>query len=123
MKILVVDDERKIRNLYKKLLTLEHYEVIEAEDSQSATRSLLDETDIGLILLDINMPVMDGGILYNLIRRYDPKIKVIVTSAYPLEDQKKKIVEADDYYDKSYGTELLLEKVGSVMKKGGDNGR
>ena len=122
-KILVVDDEKKIRNLYRKLLTLEKYEVIEAEDSQSATHRLIDEQNVQLILLDINMPLIDGRVLYDLIRMYDPKIKVIVTSAYPLEDQKKKIVNADDYYDKAQGTEVLLEKVEHVLKGGKNDAR
>ncbi len=116
-KILVVDDERKIRDLYKRLLTLENYEVLEAEDSQTATHLLIREKDIRLILLDINMPLIDGVMLYNLIRMYDPKIKVIVTSAYTLEDQRRKIVSANDYYDKSQGTEVLIKKVGNALEK------
>jgi CheY-like chemotaxis protein len=116
-KVLIVDDERKIRSLYNKLLTFENYEVIEAEDSQSATHFLISEKDIRLILLDINMPLIDGGTLYDLVRMYDRNIKIIVTSAYPLEDQKNKIVRADDYYDKSQATEILIEKVKNVFKE------
>ena len=44
-----------------------------------------------------------------------PKIKVIVTSAYPLDDQKRLIVKADDYFDKSHGTELLLAKIKNLL--------
>lgn len=110
-KILIVDDEKKIRDIYRKLLTLEGYDVFEAEDVPAATRFLVNDEGIKLVLLDINIPQVDGGILYRLIRMLDAKIKVIVTSAYPLEDQKQKIIKADDYYDKSQGMDLLLEKV------------
>src|SRR5688572_23100418 len=100
-KIMIVDDDKKIRNLYRKLLLLEQYNVLEAENSHAATRLLMKEQDVSLVLLDINMPLFDGSVLYNLLRRFDRRIKVIVTSAYPLEDQKNRIREADDYYDKS----------------------
>ncbi len=116
-KILIVDDDKKIRNLYRKLFTLEHFTVLDAENSHAATRTLMKEQDISLVLLDINMPLFDGSVLYNLLRRFDRRIKVIVTSAYPLEDQKNRIREADDYYDKSQGTEVLLQKVRTALKE------
>lgn len=114
-KILIVEDEQRIRQIYRKLLTLEHYQVVEAEDSKTACRILLQDKDIQLILLDINLPVVDGGILYRMIRMMDPSVKVLVTSAYPIQDQKDKICRADDYYDKSQGTELLIKKVKSLI--------
>ncbi len=114
-KILIVDDEPKIRQIYKKLLLLEKYEVLEAEDARMASRFLIEDKSIDLVLLDINMPVVDGGILYRMIRMLDPKIKVLVTSAYPIQDQKNKIERADDYYDKSQGTYLLLEKIRRLL--------
>ena len=114
-KILVVDDEKKIRQIYGKLLSLERYDVLEAEDCASAARLLIDDTDIRLVLLDINMPFLDGGVLYRMIRMLDAKLKVIVTSAYPLQDQKNRIEKADDYYDKTQGIRVLLEKVKRVF--------
>jgi two-component system, OmpR family, response regulator ResD len=115
-KILIVDDDKRIRSLYKKLLALENYPVLEADSSHAATRLLMKEPDVALVLLDINMPVFDGSVLYNLLRRFDSSIKIIVTSAYPLEDQKTRIQEADDYYDKSQGTEVLVEKIRHTLK-------
>lgn len=109
-RVMIVDDEEKIRTIYKKLLTLEDYEVFDAKDWEAATKLLASE-NIQAVLLDLNMPVVDGTALYEVIRRYYPKIKIIVTSAYPLEDQKHLVLEADDYFDKSHGTELLLEKI------------
>lgn len=114
-RILVVDDETKIRQIYKKLLVLENYEVVEAEDCSSAARKLVDDKNIQLVLLDINMPVLDGGVLYRMIRMLDPGVKVIVTSAYPMHDQKAIIEQADDYYDKSQGTHLLLQKIKQAL--------
>ena len=116
-KILIVDDELKIRQIYKKLLLLEHYQVLEAEDCAAAAQFLIDDQDIELVLLDINMPALDGSVLYRLIRMLDPKVKVIVTSAYPLQDQKNRIERADDYFDKSQSILILMQKVKQVLSE------
>ena len=116
-KILIVDDELKIRQIYKKLLLIEHYQVLEAEDCAAAAQFLIDDQDIELVLLDINMPELDGGVLYRLIRMLDPKVKVIVTSAYPLQDQKNRIERADDYFDKSQSILILIQKVKQVLSE------
>ena len=116
-KILIVDDELKIRQIYKKLLMFEHYQVLEAEDCSTAAQFLIDDKDIQLVLLDINMPVLDGGVLYRMIRMLDPRVKVIVTSAYPLQDQKNRIERADDYFDKSQSILILVQKVKQVLSE------
>ena len=113
--ILAVDDDKNIRSIYKRLLNLEHYEVLEAKDWEAAALSISGQRGISLILLDINMPVVDGSALYDVIRRYDPHMKIIVSSVCPLEDQKRLIANADDYYDKASATELLLEKIRNVL--------
>lgn len=118
-KILLVDDEEKIRRIYKSLLSLEHYEMLEAKDAEAAINLMEGQKDIGLILLDINMPLINGATLYEVINKtYHPRPRIIVTSAYPLEEQKQLIDKADDYYDKSQGTDVLLSKIRNVLKKG-----
>ena len=114
--ILVVDDEKKIRNIYRDLLTHEGYRVIEAEDGEAATMALLANPDIDLVLLDLCMPVVDGPAFYDVLRLFNPSIKVIVTSAYSLEDQKSLVREADEYYEKSQDTDSLLQKVRKVLR-------
>lgn len=114
-KIMVVDDEEKIRSIYKRLLALQHYDVVEAKDWEAAAKLLVNQPNIRVVLLDINMPVVDGSALYEVIRRHYPAMKIIVTSVYPLEDQRRLVLQADDYYDKSYGTDVLLEKIKNVL--------
>lgn len=114
-KILIVDDEEKIRRIYGALLTLENYEVITAEDWEVATTIILTRKDIALILLDINLPIVDGAALYDAIRLYDQNTKVLVVSAYPIEDQKRLVMKADDYFDKSQGTDTLIQKVNDLL--------
>lgn len=114
-KILVVDDEEKITRIYKRLLAPEGYEVFEAQDSHRATNLLITQGDMSLVLLDISMPRIDGAAFYEIAKQYNPEIKVIVTSVYPLEEQKRLIIRADDYYDKSQAVRILLSKVGRAL--------
>ncbi len=115
-KILVVDDEEKIRHAYKCLLELENYETLEAQDAETTFMLMTGQQDIRLILLDINMPCINGVTLYEVIRKfYGEHYKIIVSSVYPLEEQKRLVLNADDYYDKSQGIEVLLAKVRRVL--------
>lgn len=116
-KILVIDDEEKVRRIYSRLLTIEGFEVIEAQDADCANE-ILKKDDIDLVLLDIKMPIVDGSILYEIMQLFHKKVKVIVASVYPLDEQKRIIRGATDYYDKSEGIDLLLTKVKRVLKDG-----
>ena len=116
-KILLVDDCREIRSIYKMLLELEGYEVIEAEEWESAADLLLEHKDLDLVLLDIRMPGFTGDVVFDAIRLYNPKLRVVVSSIYPLEEQKRMILKADDYFDKSSGVDLLMRKVRHVLSE------
>ena len=109
--ILIVDDEKKIREIYKKLLLSEGFQVKEAEGSEEAANALIEDKTIGLMLLDIQMPIVNGAALYEMIRSYNSAIKIIVTSVYPLEEQRMLVSRADDYFDKSQGMGVLLAKI------------
>lgn len=115
-KILIVDDDKNIRRIYKRLLEVQGFEVTEAENGEAATIELLRERTFDLILLDVRMPVVNGAVFFDTVRLYNPEAKVIVTSAYSLEDQKRIIEEADDYYDKSSGTQTLFAKIRGVLE-------
>ena len=114
-KTLIVDDEAKVRSLYKKLLTLESFTVLEAENGEQAGLALIQNTDIDLVLLDIRMPIVSGAVLFDLIKLHNPKAKVIVTSVYPLDDQRRVINGTDGYHDNSEGTEMLLLRIKYVL--------
>ncbi len=115
--ILVVDDEEKIRETYRHLLLSESFEVLEAKNGEWVRLQLLQHNNIDLILLDIRMPVVNGQPLFDLIKVYSPNVKIIVMSAYSLEDQKEIIKEADDYFNKLEGVDELLSKIKSVLTK------
>lgn len=114
-KALIVDDEAKVRNIYKKILSSESFKVIEAENGEQAGLMLMQHNDIDLVLLDIRMPIVNGAVLFDMIKLQNPKAKVIVTSVYPLDDQRRVIDSADGYHDKSEGTEILLLRIKKVL--------
>lgn len=109
-KILIVDDQERIRRLYKLVFAKKGYLVLEAENTDKANETI-KKVNIDLMLLDIKMPEADGTILYEITRVFHKGIKVIVSSVYPLDDQKNLIKGAVDYYDKSEGIKVLKEKV------------
>lgn len=117
-RILVIDDERKIRQIYNNLLTPEGFEVIEASNAASANE-ILKEKKIDLILLDIKIPEVDGAVMYEVIQLFHKKVRVIVSSVYPVEDQRQIIIGAIDYHDKSQGTEILITKIKNALKEEG----
>ena len=70
LKIIVVDDESRMRKLVKDFLTKSNYEVIEAEDGAQAIDLFFEQNDIALIILDVMMPNMDGWQVCKEIREY-----------------------------------------------------
>lgn len=114
-KILLIDDDIKIRAIYREVLESEGYQVIESGDWNEATSILPLHRDTHIVLLDINMPEMSGDELFNAIRLYNPKIRIIMFSVCPVDEQRHLVYRADDYFDKSDGTEKLIQKVKRII--------
>ena len=112
--ILVVDDQERIRKIYKTVFTKQGYRVLEAKSAAEAD-DIVETSDIDLMLLDIKMPEVDGTVLYDVARLFRKDLKVIVSSVYSLDDQKHLIEGAVDYFDKSEGIKVLKEKVKKVL--------
>lgn len=70
IKILVVDDEARMRKLVKDFLSIKGYQVLEAGDGEEAVDLFFQQKDIALILLDVMMPKMDGWEVVKTIRKY-----------------------------------------------------
>jgi CheY-like chemotaxis protein len=109
-KILIVEDEEKVRCVYNTMLKNEGFEVLEAPDAIKASY-ILNREPVDIMLLDIKMPQVYGSIFYDIMQRSYKKVKVIVASVYPVDEQNKMIEGAADYYDKAQGLDLLLEKI------------
>lgn len=117
MKILVVDDEKLIRNVIKEYLLNEKYEVLEAENGFDALR-VLSENKVNLIILDIMMPKMDGYECLKEIRK-SLTIPVIMLSARKEEEDKLSgfNLGVDDYVTKPFSPKELVARVKAHLKR------
>jgi len=114
--IMIVDDEKEFRKKYKQLLKAEGYKVLEAPNAVEVANLLMrNKSLIDLILLDINLPQVDGREIFEVINEYAPTLDIIVTSVHPLQDQKLKIPRAIDYFNKSQSNDVLLKKVRNIL--------
>lgn len=116
-KILLADDDIRIRAIYRNALEAENCQIIEAIDGDEAMMALLQFPDIEVALLDIDMPVVPGDMFYDVLRLHSPSVRVIISSVYPLEEQKRLVIKADDYFDKSEGIDRLLSKVRNQLEQ------
>lgn len=115
-KILIIDDEEKIRTAYRTVLTKEGFEILEARDAAQGISEMFRNEDIDLVLLDIKMAEMNGSRVMGIIEDYDLPFKVIVSSVYSVDEQKHFVPNANDYFDKVQGVDVLISKVKSVLR-------
>lgn len=117
MKILVVDDERLIRNVIREYLENEKYEVFEAENGFDALR-VLETNRVDLIILDIMMPRMDGFETLKEIRK-TKDTPVIMLSAMKEEEDKLSSFNlgVDDYITKPFSPKELVARVKAHLKR------
>lgn len=117
-KILVVDDEARMRKLLKDFLTTNNYEVLEAENGQKALEVFNLNPDINLIILDIMMPVLDGWSTLRELRKTS-KIPVIMLTARSEERDELFGFElgVDEYISKPFSPKILVARVDALLKR------
>lgn len=117
-KLLVVDDEMKIRDVIREYAEFNGYEVSEAEDGMAAVR-MCKEEDFDLIILDIMMPKLDGFSTCKEIKKFKPDIPVIMLSARGEEYDKLFGFELgiDDYIVKPFSPKELMARVNAVLTR------
>jgi two-component system, chemotaxis family, chemotaxis protein CheY len=119
MKILLVDDSRTIRNIQKNTLkTLGHEDVVEAADGLEALACIAKERP-ELMLVDWNMPNMDGITLIRKVRETDKTLPIIMVTT---EAEKSRVLEAvkagvNNYVVKPFTADTLAEKISQTMAK------
>ena len=119
MKLLVVDDEARIRELIKKYATFEQYEVTEAENGMQAVE-LCRQQDFDLIIMDVMMPDLDGFSACREIRKTS-SVPILMLSARGEEYDKLHGFELgiDDYVVKPFSPKELMMRVGAILKRSG----
>ena len=114
--ILLVDDEKKMRSRYKKVLKREGFRVVEAPNALEVANILMREkSSLDLIVLDINMREVGGRDIFDIIAEYAPGLLVIVSSVFPINEQKIRIPRAADYFCKGNKDSLLITKVRRIL--------
>lgn len=118
-RILIAEDEEKLRKIIKKYLTNEGYDVYEATNGQEAVDKYL-EYDVDLILLDVMMPVMDGWMALKIIRK-DSNVPVMMLTARTSEEDTVFGFElgADDYIAKPFRARELVARVKALLHRSG----
>ena len=114
--ILLCEDDPVIRGLYRKILELRGYRVIEAVDGNDAIMKFTEhQDDILLIVSDVMMPNKSGNQAYEEIRKINNEVKVIFSSGYNTETTKLLKDEGYHYLQKPYAPQLLLQKITEVL--------
>lgn len=118
MKILVVDDESRMRKLVSDFLTRKGYEVIEVADGIEAVDTFMENKDIALIILDVMMPGMDGWEVCREIRK-DSKVPIIMLTAKGEENDELHGFEcgADEYISKPFSPKILTARVDAILRR------
>jgi two-component system response regulator MprA len=118
MRILVVDDERPVRDALERALRLEGYEVELAADGQEALLSLARRS-ADAIVLDVLMPVLDGLETCRTLRRRDDKTPVLMlTARHEVSDRVAGLdAGADDYLVKPFALEELLARLRALLRR------
>lgn len=118
IKILVVDDESRMRKLVKDFLVRSNYEVLEAEDGEKALDIFFADNSIALIILDVMMPKMDGWQVCKEIRAYS-KVPIIMLTARTDERDELQGFQlgVDEYIAKPFSPKILVARVEAVLRR------
>ena len=117
-RILVADDDKNTRLLYKAVLQSENYEVITAENGEEAL-AVLDREHIDLVVLDIMMPKMDGYAFTRTLREVQNDLPILMVSArqLPADKQKGFLAGTDDYMTKPVDETEMLLRIRALLRR------
>ena len=118
LKILVVDDESRMRKLVKDFLVKRNFEVLEAENGADAIDVFFSKKDIALVILDVMMPKMDGWQVCREIRQYS-KVPIIMLTAR--SDERDELLGfelgVDEYISKPFSPKILVARVEAILRR------
>ena len=118
LKILVVDDESRMRKLVRDFLVKAGYEVVEAGDGEEAVDLFLQQKDIALIVLDVMMPKMDGWQVCREVRSYS-KVPIIMLTARGDERDELQGFQlgVDEYISKPFSPKILVARIEAILRR------
>lgn len=118
LKVLVVDDESRMRKLVRDFLVKKDFEVLEAGDGAEAIDLFFETKDIALVILDVMMPKMDGWQVCREIRKYS-KVPIIMLTAK--SDERDELLGfelgVDEYISKPFSPKILVARVEAILRR------
>ena len=118
LKVLVVDDEARMRKLVRDFLTVKGFLVVEAGDGEEAIDIFFEQKDIALILLDVMMPKMDGWEVYRTIRKYSQVPIIMLTARGEEQDELQGFsLGVDEYISKPFSPKILVARVEAILRR------
>jgi|UniRef100_UPI00402933EC two-component system response regulator ResD len=118
LKILVVDDESRMRKLVRDFLVRQDYEVLEAGDGEEALDIFYREKDIALLILDVMMPKMNGWEVCREVRE-NSKVPIIMLTAKSDESDELMGFDlgVDEYISKPFSPKILVARVEAILRR------
>jgi DNA-binding response OmpR family regulator len=119
-RILVVDDESRMRKLVHDFLVKSNYEVLEAENGEAAVDLFFEQKNIDLIILDVMMPKMDGWQVCREIRQYSTVPIIMLTAKSDERDELLGFeLGVDEYISKPFSPKILVARVEAILRRAG----
>jgi CheY-like chemotaxis protein len=118
--ILMVDDEDMVLEVGARVLEKLHYAVLTAGNGQDAVALFARHADqIALVILDMNMHGMSGGVVFEELRKLKPDVKVLLTSGYGLDGQIQELLDsgACGFVQKPFSIAALTQKLSGILLK------
>ncbi|CUX18107.1 Transcriptional regulatory protein SrrA [Clostridium sp. C105KSO15] len=118
LKILVVDDEARMRKLVKDFLSVKGFSVVEASNGEEAVDVFFEQKDIVLIILDVMMPKMDGWETCKTIRKYSQVPIIMLTARSEERDELQGFdLGVDEYISKPFSPKILVARVEAILRR------
>ena len=118
LKILVVDDEARMRKLVKDFLSVKGFTVLEASNGEEAVDLFFEQKDIALIILDVMMPKMDGWETCRTIRKYSQVPIIMLTARREERDELQGFnLGVDEYISKPFSPKILVARVEAILRR------
>lgn len=118
LKVLVVDDEARMRKLVKDFLSVKGYTVVEAANGEEAVDLFFEQKDIVLIILDVMMPKMDGWETAKTIRQYSQVPIIMLTARSEERDELQGFdLGVDEYISKPFSPKILVARVEAILRR------
>lgn len=119
-KILVVDDESRMRKLVHDFLAKQNYDVLEAENGEAAVDLFFEDKEIALIILDVMMPKMDGWQVCRTVRQYSTVPIIMLTAKSDERDELLGFeLGVDEYISKPFSPKILVARVEAILRRSG----